>query len=103
MSWEDIKTIKILFDIGDVEYKTYRSLPKDLQINYISRFKRSITVEDFDKFCCSPLLSQEKIDLLKIWGIEQSIPFYVDKNSIKSWRESNKEFDRDLKILLVCQ
>jgi len=99
----DIKTIKILFDISDVEYKTYRSLPKDLQINYISRFKRSITVEDFDEFCCSAVLSQEKIDLLKIWGIEQSVPFYVDKNSIKSWRESNKEFDRDLKILLVCQ
>jgi hypothetical protein len=95
MSWEDMKSIKILFDVGDVEYKTYRGLPKELKIEYISRFKKSITVEDFDKFCAAPLLTQEKIDLLKIWGIENYVSYMG--------RKSNKEFDRDLKILLLCQ
>jgi hypothetical protein len=95
MSWEDMKSIKILFDVGDVEYKTYRGLPKELKIEYISRFKKSITVEDFDKFCAAPLLTQEKIELLKIWGIENYVSYMR--------RKSNKEFDRDLKILLVCQ
>ena len=90
----DMESIKILFDIGYVEYKTFRNLPKELQIEYISRFKRKITVDDFDKFCSSPLLTQEKIDLLKIWGIEYSSYML---------RKSNKEFDRDLKILLICQ
>jgi len=99
-----MKSIKILFDIGDVEYKTFRGLPKELKIEYISRFKKSITVEDFDKFFESPLLNREKIDMLKIYGIEiGSVPFYNVGFNMKSWRESNREFDRDLKILLLCQ
>jgi hypothetical protein len=104
MSYKDMETIKILFDIDYVEYKTYKYLPDDLKEKYISRFKKKISVEDFDKFCSEPLLTIEKKKLLRVYNIrEQDIPFYTSIDMIKSWREKNIDFNRDLKISLLCQ
>lgn len=104
MSWKDQEVLVKIFNIGDVEYKTFRDLPDSSKFNYIKRFKKSISVDDFDEFCSSPLRTIEKKEILKMWDIDDCpVSFYINPDRIREQREKNIQFNRDLKIKLLCQ
>ncbi len=105
MNWESQKTLEKIFNIGDVEFKTFKSLPESSRLDYIKRFKKSISVDDFDEFCSSNKISNElKLEVLKIWDIDKCpIVFYINKSRFTEEREKSIQFNRDLKIKLLCQ
>jgi hypothetical protein len=111
MNYKDMDAIKILFDIGYVEFITYSSLSQDLGLKYISMFKRNIGIDDFDMFCSSDIRYESKSKLLSIFDIEcdESVELtylikrYNTKKDVELWRERNIDINRDLKIKLLCQ
>lgn len=105
MNWEAQKTLEKIFDIGDVEFKTFRYLPESTKIDYIKRFKKPISVDDFDEFYSSNNLDTNiKKEILKIWDIHKCpIVSYLIKDRVREQREKNIQFNRDLKIKLLCQ
>lgn len=103
MNWKDKEYLQKLFDIDEVEFRTFVSLPEDLKYKYINRFKKKISLDDFDSFCSYYMQKEAKDKLLSLFGIECEVPYYVGMDLFKLEREKNVQFTRDLKIKLLCQ
>lgn len=108
------KHLQALFNVGDIEYRTFKSLPPDTALVYLTKFKKNFTVDDFDLFITardpytygdSTLNSKvTKKNILKIYGIDE-IPKEIygqwDKDSAKRRRENDTQFNRELKLKLL--
>ena len=103
MNTSDKKNLQKLFDIGEVEFKTFVSLPEDIKYKYINRFKKKISLDDFDSFCSYYMQKEVKDKLLSLFEIECEVPYYFGIDLFKLERERNVQFTRDLKIKLLCQ
>lgn len=102
--YKDQEILSILFDIGTIEYYTFQyDLPENVKFEYLKRFKKVITVSEFDQFCSSGINGELKSKALESFDIKCPIPFYYDLNRFTTEREKDVQFSRDLKIKLLCQ
>ena len=102
--YKEQEILSKIFNIGDVEYYTFQyDLPKESRYEYIKRFKKTIDISDFDKFCASDCSGDFKSKILEVFDISCPIPFYYDVNRFTSEREKNVQFSRDLKLRLLWQ
>jgi hypothetical protein len=103
MSYNYKKSLDILFNIDDVQFKTFQELPEDIRFSYLYKFKKSIGVDDFDEFVASHLDLKYKNEALKLFGIDDNSIGGWTKSDVKYKREKNVQFNRELKIKLLCQ
>ena len=107
IDWKDKELLQNLFDIDGVAFDTYRKLPDKVRFKYLTKFKKDkITLDEFDNFCSGSSYSftkELKVELLSLFDIKCPIPYYVNKERFVQARESNIEFTRDLKLILLWQ
>ena len=106
----DFKQLKLVFNIGQIEYKTSKSLPKEIQLLYLTKFKKEFTIDEFDEFIGlgdpythgpdKTTISRKSI--MYIYGIEipNGILSYT-KELVRERREKNIEFNRELKLKMI--
>ena len=110
VSYSDKEPLSILFNIDNVIFKTYQELANDsesdVRYQYIDKFKKKITVDDFDCFIVSNLDLKTKREMLKLFDIDINTSANISgwsKDQVRISREKNIQFNRDLKIKLLCQ
>ena len=94
--------LNIIFDIPVLEYREFYNLTGNTRIEYLKYFKKDFTLEEFDKF----LLNQySEKHLLKAYNIDvrdYGFRYMIkDMDSLIKLRESNIQFNRDLKITIL--
>jgi hypothetical protein len=106
----DFKQLNLVFNIGQIEYKTVKSIPKEIQLEYLSRFKREFTIDEFDEFIGlgdpyvygSDKTTLNRESIMNLYDI--TIPSGIisfSKERVRERRESNKEFNRELKLKMI--
>lgn len=113
VSYSDKEPLSILFNIDDVVFKTFQEVSNcnrdnevDIGYQYIDKFKKKITVDDFDCFIASNLDLKTKRKILNLFDIDINTSANISgwsKEQVRISREKNTQFNRDLKIKLLCQ
>ena len=103
VSYNHKYSLDLLFNIDDVQFKTFQELPEDIRFTYLRKYKKDINVDDFDEFVASHLDLKYKNEALKLFGIDDNPIGGWTKSDAKNNRERNVQFNRELKIKLLCQ
>ncbi len=102
-----IKKLQLMFDIGNVEYSSFRRLSNETRMIYIRRFlKKGIEVSEFDEFVSGYGYKSEEasivVELVAMYGINLPDNFRpYDSEKSKEWRLKNVQFDRTVKLKLL--
>jgi len=57
-------SLDILFNIDDIQFKTFQELPQDIRFSYLRKYKKDINVDDFDEFVASHLDLDNSLEIM---------------------------------------